>query len=306
MAKRVVALGFFDGVHIGHGELLKRTKERGDELSLVPSVLTYSEHPSTVLGKETVGLINTTEERCRIMRELYGIDDITVKKFTKEYASLPCEEFVDKILLEELSAGYVVAGYDFRFGKGGTGDAETLCKLCKERSIGCDIIDKVEVGGEAVSSSRIRTHITAGDMEGAAALLGHYHRVESEIVHGASLGTKIGFPTINQLLSDKLCIPKYGVYATFVEIDGKRFAGVTNIGVRPTVSEGEMPRVETHIIDFNEDVYGKTAKVELVKFIREEEKFSSPKELISQILRDKDTAKIEIAQKSKSFLQKIH
>ncbi len=306
MAKKVVALGFFDGVHIGHGELLKRTAAKAKELSLIPAVLTYSSHPSEILAKEAVGLINTTEERCEIIRELYGISDITVKEFTREYASLSCEIFADEILVKQMNAGYVVAGFDFRFGKGGKGDAETLSALCESRGIGCDIIDKVELDGDTVSSSRIRELIAQGDMEESARLLGHYHCIISEVVHGASLGEKLGFPTINQTLSPKLCLPKFGVYASRIEINGRTYTGVTNIGVRPTVADGEAPRAETHIIDFSGDLYGKNVKVELVRFIRGEMKFSSVEELKKQIARDTELAKNEIAQNYKRFLQKIH
>lgn len=306
MAERVVALGFFDGVHIGHGELLRQVVKKSRELSLIPSVLTYSAHPSEILAKEAVKLINTTEERCGIIRELYGIEDITVKEFTKEYASLSCECFVDEVLVGELSAGHVVAGFDFRFGKGGKGDSDTLRSLCESRGIGCDIVDKVEVDGDVVSSTGIRELIRSGDVESAARLLGHYHCIVSAVKHGASLGKKIGFPTINQELSEKLCLPKFGVYAACVEIDGKSYSGVTNIGIRPTVAQGEAPRAETHIIGFGEDVYGKTVKTELVKFLREEVKFSSLEELKAQISRDRESAKNEIAQNYRIILQKIH
>ena len=306
MIKKVIALGFFDGVHRGHGELLKMTVKRAKEMSFTPAVLTYSPHPSEILAKEAVGLINTTEERCEIICELYGISDITVKKFTREYASLSVEAFIDEILMGELSAGYVVAGFDFRFGKGGKGDAETLVSLCKDRGIGCDIIEKVEIDGDVVSSSRIRELIIRGDMESAARLLGHNHFIMSEVSEGARLGRRMGFPTINQSLSEKLCIPKFGVYAATAEVDGKSFAAVTNIGVRPTVAEGEAPRAETHIIGFSGDLYGKKVKVELVKFLRGEVKFSSVEELKKQIACDTELAKNEIAQNYERFLQKIH
>ena len=306
MAKKVVALGFFDGVHIGHGELLRKTTERAKVLSMIPSVLTYSVHPSEILSNEAVGLINTTEERCEIIRDLYGISDITVKEFTREYASLSCESFVDEILLGELSCGHVVAGFDFRFGKGGAGDAETLHRLCQSRNIGCDIVSKVELDGDTVSSSLIRELIAVGDVENAARFLGHYHCIISEVMHGAKLGGKIGFPTINQSLSSKLCIPKYGVYASVVKIEGKVYTGVTNIGVRPTVAEKEEPRAETYIIGFSGDLYGKCVKVELVKFLRHEEKFSSVEMLGKRIACDAEAAKNEIAQNYKSILQKIH
>ncbi len=293
MKKRVIALGFFDGVHIGHGELLKRTAEVAAHLGCRASVLTYSRHPSEVIGKTHVKLLNTTDERCEFILQLYGIDDVIVREFTREYSNLSCEEFFDKIIISELGACHVVAGFDFRFGIGGSGDAMRLIKLCENRDIGCDIIDEVKVDGVTVSSSGIRELIAAGNMEEAAKLLGHYHCIISEVVHGEKLGEEMGFPTINQMIPQNIQSPEYGVYLSRVTAENRTFFGVTNVGVRPTVSKSGMVRVETNIFDFEGDLYGKTVKTEFLKFMRKEKRFGSVEELREQIARDADLAKRE-------------
>ena len=290
MAKRVIALGFFDGVHTGHGRLLEKTVEIAERMSLVPSVMTYSNHPSEILAPTPVGLINTTEERCALIRELYGIDDIIVKEFDRKYAALSCECFFEDIILGELDAGYVVAGFDFRFGKGGSGDGEKLKSLCEKHGIGCEIIGAVMHGGEAVSSSRIRECIKLGDVEEASELLGHYHCRISTVERGRRIGTGMGFPTVNQPLGGNICIPKYGVYATRVTVGENVFFGVTNVGVAPTVTDAGIPRAETNILGFGGDLYGKRIKVEFLGFIREERKFESTEELSKQIAADIETA----------------
>lgn len=290
MAKRVIALGFFDGVHIGHGKLLEKTVEIAKASGMIPSVMTYSNHPSEILAPIPVGLINTTDERCALIRELYGIDDIIVKEFTGEYAALSCESFFENIILGELDAGYVVAGFDFRFGKGGAGDAEKLMSLCEKSGIGCEIIGAVMLGGEAISSSRIRECIKKGDAAGAAELLGHYHCRISTVERGRRIGTEMGYPTVNQPMDKNICIPKYGVYATCVTVGGRKYPGVTNVGVAPTVTDAGIPRAETNILGFDGDLYGERIKVEFLGFIRDEKKFESMKELSAQIALDVETA----------------
>lgn len=291
--KRAVALGFFDGVHIGHGALLRRTSEAARASSLSPCVMTYSNHPSSVLSGSSVSLINTAEERASLISELYGISDIVIKDFTPEYAALPCEEFFEKILINELSAGHVVAGYDFRFGRGGSGDAEKLEKLCKEHGLGCDIIEEVTYDGAEVSSSRIRELLESGDIKKANALLGHPHCTFSEVLHGQALGKKLGFATVNQRLSAETIIPRRGVYISRVTVDGKILRGVTNVGVRPSVSNDNKISVETHILDFDGDLYGKKIKTEFIRFLRDEIKFSTQDELLRQISQDVLAARYE-------------
>lgn len=294
MKKRVIALGFFDGVHVGHGELLKRTTEVAAHLGCRASVLTYSEHPSEVIGKAPVKLLNTTDERCEFMSQLYGIDDVIVREFTREYSNLSCEEFFDEIIISELDACHVVAGFDFHFGAGGMGDAMRLAELCKNRGIGCDVIDEVKVDGVTVSSSAIRELIAAGDVEKASKLLGHYHCIIAEVVHGKKLGGQIGFPTINQIIAENIQPPQYGVYLSRVTAESKTFFGITNVGICPTVSKSGTVRMETNIFDFEGDLYGKTVKTEFLKFIREEKCFKSVQELCEQIAYDVDLAKREV------------
>ena len=218
---------------------------------------------------------------------------IIIKEFTKEYSSLSGETFVEEIIKKELSACHVVAGFDFRFGKGGECDAGDLLRLCRNSGIGCDIVDAVELSGAPVSSSRIRECVVAGDMETARELLGHYHCIMSEVTHGLHIGKNLGFPTANQEIEKDVLCAKYGVYLSRVTVDGKIYKGVTNIGVRPTVADGKLPRAETFIIDFSGDLYGRKIKLELVRFMRGEEKFSSLEELRERIRRDVAAAKAE-------------
>ena len=286
MEKRVIALGFFDGVHIGHGELLRKVKARAAELSAKSSALTYLRHPSEVLANTPVKLINTTDERVTLISELFGIADIIIKDFTEKYASLTCREFVSEVLVRELSCVHVVAGYDFRFGSGGSGDAEMLSSLCREFGIGCDVEPPVCIDGRAVSSTEIRALIADGKIKEATRLLGHRPCMISEIRHGAKLGGKMNFPTINQSFLPSVQVPKLGVYSSRTVIDGKEYMSVTDIGVRPTVSDAGEVRAETNILDFSGTLYGKRIRVELCDFMREEKKFASVSELYEQIARD--------------------
>ncbi len=292
MKKRVVALGFFDGVHIGHGAILLRCREIAEDRGLVPCAMTYSRHPSEILGGESAKLLSTPEERVELIRSLYGIEDVTVKEFTKEYAALSPREFVEKILACEMSAAHVVAGFDFRFGKYGEGDSKKLFTLCEEQGIGCDIIDEVKLGGAKVSSSRIRELIRHGDMEEAAILLGHNHCITGEVMHGDGRGRNLNFPTVNQEFSKDAEVPRFGVYVSRVTVRGKEYRAITNIGTRPTVSESATPRAETHILDFSGELYGETLKTELIRFIREERKFGSLRELSEQIEKDVEFARL--------------
>lgn len=291
--KRAVALGFFDGVHIGHGELFKTVKRASEENALTPCVLTYAQHPSEVLSSSGVSLINTVDERILLISGLYGIDDIVIKDFTEKYASLSCEDFFENILIGELDCGFVVAGFDFRFGHLGRGDAELLKKLCRDRNIGCEIVDEVMLGDVSVSSSHIRTLILDGKPDTAAKLLGHNHFITGKVLHGQAIGKKLGFATANQKISENIVTPKPGVYATRVTVDNMTYKAITNVGTRPTVTDDKTVFAESHIFDFSDDIYGKMMKTEFVSFLREEKKFSSHDELCEQISQDILRARLE-------------
>ena len=195
--KRVIALGFFDGVHLGHAALLRRVTEVARELDAVPAALTFHPHPDSVVRGEEVKLITSPEGRADLMRRVYGIKDVIVVPFDEKTMQMPWEDFVTDCLLERNGAVHLVAGHDFRFGYRGQGTPERLQAKCAELGIGCDIVPKVEMDGITVSSSYIRTLIADGDVERANQFLGHPYTLVGEVGHGKKLGRVLGFPTVN-------------------------------------------------------------------------------------------------------------
>ena len=290
--KRVIALGFFDGVHIGHGALLEKTKQRAAELEALPSVLSFDIHPDTlVLGKE-VPLITDTTARKEIINRCYGIENVIFIHFSKSLMSMPWEEFAASIV-SELEAVHIVCGHDFTFGNRGEGKAELLKRWCEERSIGCDIIPAVKKDGQIVSSTHIRDLISSGRIEEANSFLGHPHCVSDTVHSGYHIGHSLGAPTINMYFGDGVVVPKYGVYATKVVLEnGEEHGAVSNVGVRPTFGSGNKVNIESHLLDFSGNLYNKPARIDFYSFIREERKFSGPDELSGQIQKDiEDTKK---------------
>ncbi len=285
MKNRVIALGFFDGVHSGHAALLKKAISRAKERGACPAVLTFSNHPDVLTGKSRISLINTCNERTQLIKKLFGIDDIILWDFDLKLMQLPWQDFLRRTV-NELGAVHLVAGYDYRFGHKGEGNAERLLEFCSENNIGSDIIEKVVLDGETVSSTVIRKFIERGDMENASAFLGHPHYMSGTVHHGVQLGRTLGLPTVNLHFEPDVLIPAFGVYATRVYIDGRSYIGVTNIGVRPTVSDTPVPKSETHILDFSGDLYGTQVETEFLKFLRPEQKFSCGDELRKQIEKD--------------------
>ena len=284
--RRAVALGFFDGVHRGHAELLKRVKARAEERHASPAVLTFDVHPDTLVLKKDVPLINSAPEREEIIRRLYGIDTTIFLHFNRTMMSMPWRDFIESAV-EELGIVSVVVGHDFCFGYRGEGNPESLRAWCEERGISCDVIPAVRIDGRIVSSTEIRTLIADGQIEEANRLLGHPHTLSDVIHSGFHLGTKLGSPTINMAFPDGVVIPRHGVYAARVWLDdGTVYEAVTNIGVRPTVSEGERVSVESHLLDFNGNLYGRHARVEFMHFQRPEKKFSTVEDLSAHIQAD--------------------
>ena len=277
--KRVIALGFFDGVHLGHGELLKKTRQEADRLGCSAAALTFDRHPDEIIkGRKTL-LLNMPQDRQRMMQDCYGMDEVLVLPFDEAMMRLPWETFVQQILMERYEAAAVVCGHDFAFGYKGQGTPEKLKEVFGED---CHVIEPVVVDGEVVSSTRIRSLLKDAQVEKANRLLGHNHFLTSTVIHGKHLGRKIGIPTANLLLPDTVMPPAYGVYVSYA--NGK--PAVTNIGFRPTMDDGEAPTVESWLLDFKGDLYGKPMKVELLQYIRPEKKFSSVKELRDQIYCD--------------------
>ncbi len=285
MNQRVIALGLFDGVHLGHGALLRRAKERADALGVTASALTFATPPAQVLSGVPVPLINTPSERATLMGRLYQIEDVIILPFDASFAALSWDAFLTR-LLETYHACHIVAGYDYRFGAGGMGDAARLRAFCASHAIGCDIVDQVSLDGVKVSSTHIRTLLASGSMEEAARFLGHWHYLELPVMSGHQLGRTIGAPTINQIPSPGALLPPFGVYETRVHLGDHTYRGVTNIGVRPSVSEENAVTVETYLLDFSGDLYGKTLPLEFLSMLREERKFSSIEALKAQIALD--------------------
>ena len=273
--KRVIALGFFDGVHKGHGALLRRVAERARELDAVPAAFTFDTHPeSLILGRATP-LLSTTADRADLMRRLYGIQDVIVAHYDREMMKTPWEDFITDYLVRDCGAVHVVAGHDFRFGYRGEGNPERLRQKCRELGLGCDIIHPVVQEGITVSSTYIRTLVAQGEMERARSFLGHPHTLSETVAHGKKLGSALGFPTVNLSIPEGVVIPALGVYAARVWVDGQPHMAVTNVGSRPTVDDGDKLTVEGYLLDFAGDLYDKTVRMEFYKFLRPEEKFPS-------------------------------
>ena len=284
---RVIALGFFDGVHLGHAALLRLTRRRADELGIPAAVLTFDTHPDTLVYHQPVPLINTLEDRKYLMEEKFSMDEVILAHFDRAMMEMPWESFVEDYLLGELGAKHVVCGHDFSFGYRGQGTPEKLRRLCAQRGVGVNVVDKVSLGGITVSSTHIRQLIRQGDMEAAAQMLGHRHFLSGEVLHGKELGRRLGFPTANLALPEGLIAPAYGVYATLVTLpDGSAHPAVTNVGVRPTVHDQLGRLVEAWILDCTAELYGKKIRVEFFTRLRGEKKFDSLEALREEVLRN--------------------
>lgn len=276
--KRVIALGFFDGVHLGHQALMKKTRERAAELGAVPSVISFDQHPDTLVRGEPVPLINSVAGRKELISRIGGIDDIIMIHFDERFMHTPWQEFL-RIVKEELGAVHLVIGYDFCCGWRGEGTAERIARWCAENGLGCDAVGKVVLDGVTVSSTYIRSLVAGGEMEKADRYLGHPHVLIDTVGYGYRIGRQIGAPTINTRIPEGVIVPRRGVYATRVWLpDGAR-AAVTNIGVRPTFGEGNELTVESNILDFSGDLYGAQIRLEFFAFLRDERRFESPEAL---------------------------
>ena len=278
-----VALGFFDGVHSGHRAVIGGcVAEKGDRRSVV---LTFRESPARVLGQSAPPLLSTNERKAELMAQL-GVDELIFADFDAVKELSP-EDFVIEILRDRLNAKKVYCGFNYHFGYRGAGDSDMLIRLCEEQGIEVIVKEPVFCGGEQVSSSLIREKIAAGEIETANKLLGYRYAVTGRIDEGNHVGSTLGFPTVNIPIGRGLTVPRYGVYASELLIDGVRYRGATNIGVHPTVSTLDMPLCETFLLDFDGgELYGKKAVCELKAFIRGEMCFDSMEELTTQIRKD--------------------
>jgi len=290
--KRVIALGFFDGVHIGHSALLERTRRIADRTGLIPSVITFDSNPKAIISGGNIPLINSAEDRAGLMRRIFGIEDVIFLHFDKTTGEMGWQDFI-RMIISDFGARYVVAGHDYKFGHRGEGSAERLRIEAAELNIGCDILAPVKHRGQISSSTLIRKLLIDGDVRLANEFLGHMHVMTDIVRTGYRLGRKLNTPTINMRFADGVLIPALGVYASIVYTeDGRTEYGITNIGTRPTVSNGDVNvTAETHILNFRENLYGHTVRIEFCERLRPEMKFPGVEALKEQIRRDTQSAR---------------
>ncbi len=296
-----VTLGNFDGVHLGHQLLFSEVVERAYKKNGTSVVVTFDPHPLKVLRPDGIKLISSLQQKIELI-EMAGIDVLVILPFTREFAATTAESFVDDILLEAIGVRELIVGYDYAFGKGRQGDIHFLKKQGREKGFPVHVVEAHYEADMLVSSTRIRELVTAGRMQDVRNLLGRYYQIRGKVQVGKQRGGKVvGFPTANlQIAEEDLC-PKRGVYVTQVVYDGKCYGGVSNIGVNPTFGDNRLV-AETHIFEFDSTIYGKSIKINLLKHLRGEKKFSGPRELAQQISNDIVTAKEVLEASSKEIL----
>lgn len=279
----VIALGNFDGVHRGHIELIKKAIENAKKLNIKSSLLLFNEHTDNLVKVGKKDIITTNKTKFEILENL-GVDIIYLINFTKEFMSYSPIKFLDDFLAKNLKIKGVVVGYDYTYGYKKSGDVKFL-KENKNLFESVEIIEQISYKGEKISSSLIRNLIEDGNIKDANFLLSRPYKLIGKIIHAKGLGKKMGYPTANLRLIDNFVIPKFGVYDTDIIIKGKKYKASTNIGTNPTV-EHDGIKIEAHILDFYEDIYGEIVELELLDFVRPELKFNSVEELFEQIAKD--------------------
>lgn len=289
----IFALGFFDGVHLGHQALLAACRELAKETDCRAGVVTFLNHPDAMVHGLAPRLINTADDRRRLICR-YGIDNIWELPFDRNLMQMPWQDFF-ALLLQNGAAG-LVCGSDFRFGYRGEGTADKLAQACADAGIQCRVINQQMFRGIRVSSTHIRALMEQGQMEQAVDFLGHPHLLTGQVVAGRQLGRTLGIPTANLRLPEHCVVPAFGVYACKCQINGKEHIAVTNVGTRPTV-QGHHVTVEPWILDFEGDLYGKELSLEFYCLLRPERRFPSLTDLREEILKN--------AQQTRKFFEKV-
>jgi len=294
--KTILTIGTFDGVHIGHQKILSQLLKFSKKKNKTSVILTFFPHPRMVLQKDNeVKMINTLEEKSRLLEKL-GLDELVIHPFDKEFSRLTALEFVRNVLVNQFNISKLIIGYDHHFGKNREGDFEQLQEYGKVFDFELEEIPAQNLNDITVSSTKIRTALLAGNIKKANSYLGYYFMLTGRVVKGESLGTKLGFPTANIEISESYkLIPKSGSYVVKSIIEGTRYNGMLNIGNRPTVA-GKHQTIEVYFFDFNANLYGKILQVEMLSYLRDEQKFDSIEALKQQLQKDKINAqKIALA-----------
>jgi len=281
-------IGNFDGVHIGHKKILTAIKKEAKQQGLSSCVITFHPHPQKVLQNIDIPLLVPIRERLKLLEE-QGIDVVACYTFTKDIAKISAQDFVTDILVGKLNLKHLIVGPDFSFGRKREGNLSLLNKMGSEYGFDTEVVETALLDGEIVSSTSIRNLVREGNLIKAGKFLGYNFYIEGQVKEGERRGRQIGFPTAN-LETDWDILPKVGVYATLANVDGTKHQSITNIGFRPTFGHNKL-LIETHIFDFNEDIYKKRIKVEFVDRVRDEQKFNGPEALVEQIKKDVEKVK---------------
>lgn len=286
--KTIVTLGTFDGVHIGHTEILKKLTQNTHDGEFESTVLTFFPHPRTVLqGKSDLKLLNTINEKISLLENI-GIENLIIHPFDEKFAELSAEEFAKTILVDQLQVQKIIIGYDHRFGKNRTADINDLISFGTQYGFEVEQISAQEIDAISISSTKIRNALELGDIDLANQYLGYSYFLSGTVVKGKQLGRTIGFPTANiELDEDYKLVPKNGVYIVYAKIDNQLVNGMMNIGFNPTV-EGKNKTIEVHLFDFNSDLYNHKIKISILHPIRSEQKFESVAVLKQQLIKDKE------------------
>ena len=282
----VLTIGNFDGVHLGHRALLEELKAKARELGLPSAVLTFEPHPRELFAPDQApARLASLRDKIELLAEC-GVDRAHVCRFNRQLASLSAEQFIQRILVRGLAIRHLIIGDDFRFGKGRSGDFTLLQEAGRQHGFAVEAMRTVERDGQRVSSSAVRKALAEGDIEHAERLLGRAFVIAGRVMDGKKIGRTLGFPTANIQVKRKR-LPLSGVFAVTVSgLGGKSLPGAANVGVRPTVGEGLKPVLEVHLLDFDQDIYGRHVDVNFLHKMREEAKFESLDALRSQIDRD--------------------
>ena len=291
----VVTIGTFDGVHLGHQAIFNKMKGIAQSIGGQTVVVTFHPHPRQVLNIDSSHLrfLTTPEEKLAKFEE-FGIDNVVIINFTKEFSRTPSEVFIKDYIIDNIKPAYIVVGYDHHFGKNRMGDFGLLNDLMRKYSFRVERVAAQDVENIAISSTKIRNALAVGNVKSANRLLGYTYSVTAEVVVGNKIGRTLGFPTANLELPREYMLLNGGVYASLVDYGGKTYKAMANIGHRPTIGDRaeDQPIIEVNLFDFDGDLYGKTLRVSFIDRIRDEEKFSGLDELKTQLEQDREKVKI--------------
>ncbi|WP_299524651.1 bifunctional riboflavin kinase/FAD synthetase [Winogradskyella sp.] len=290
-SSKIITVGTFDGVHIGHKKILNRVVNLASENNLSPSVLTFFPHPRMVLQKaDDIKLLNTIEERISILKN-YGIKDVVVKEFNPTFANLSAEDYVKKILVDELNTKQIVIGYDHHFGKNRSANINDLKHFSRKYNFTIEEILAQDIEDVTVSSTKIRNALNTGKISIANSFLGYNYFITGEVIKGKGLGRTLDFPTANIYIKENYkLIPANGVYVVKSRIEDSTVYGMMNIGINPTV-DGKTRSIEVNFFNFDKDIYGKVIRIEFLHWLRSEQKFENLEALKKQLSTDMNNAK---------------